>query len=73
LNISQEDYAASVVTNDPNMLSGKLLGRDGHSERAIAYVPELVPKHVKMIEDAEKASKFFVDDSLEGLNKYKME
>ena len=67
----QEDYAASVVSGDPEMLSGKLLGRDGHSSRVLAYVPEEVPDHVRLIKKAKTATKFYTDDDIEGVDKFK--
>jgi hypothetical protein len=65
-----EDFCASVVSKDPEMLKGKILGIDGHSARAIAYFPELLPEHVKKLEEAENATKFYIDDSKEGLDKF---
>jgi DNA polymerase-1 len=65
-----EDFCASVVTKDTNMLRGKILGIDGHSERAVAYFPEELPEHVKKLEEAEQASKYYIDDSKTGLDKF---
>jgi len=66
----QEDYCASVVSKDPEMLKGKILGIDGHSARALAYFPELLPEHTKLLKQAEKATEFYIDEEEEGLNKY---
>ena len=55
------------------MLSGKILGRDGHSSRALAYFPELLPEHIDLInraKDSPKGTKFFIDDSVEGVAKF---
>lgn len=70
---AQEDVAASIVTKDPNMLMGKILGRDGHSSRALAYFPELLSKHTKLIRETENASEsvtFWIDDSKSGIDKF---
>jgi len=69
----QEDYCASVVSRDKEMLKGKILGLDGHSQRALAYFPELLPIHTKKLKDAETATKFYIDDSKTGVNKYECE
>ena len=53
------------------MLKGKLLGLDGHSTRVVAYMPETVPKHCELLEEAETATKFYIDDSIEGVDKFK--
>lgn len=66
----QEDVAASIVSKDPEMLRGKILGIDGHSSRAVAYFPELLPEHTKKLEQAETASSFYCDDSKTGLDKF---
>jgi hypothetical protein len=58
------------VSKDPEMLKGKILNIDGHSARAIAYFPELLPEHIKKLEEAENATKFYIDDSKEGLDKF---
>jgi DNA polymerase I-like protein with 3'-5' exonuclease and polymerase domains len=72
----QEDYCASVVSKDQRMLDGKELGRDGHSERALAYFPELLTKHVALIKNAEsspKGTKYYFDDSQCGLDRLTIE
>jgi hypothetical protein len=43
---------------------------DGHSQRAIAYFPELLPEHTKLLKQAETASKFYIDEEEEGLTQY---
>jgi len=67
---AQEDMAASIISKDPEMLRGKILGIDGHSARALAYFPEELPEHTKLLKQAEKAQKFYIDDSKTGLDKF---
>ena len=61
-----------MVAEDPNMLAGKVLGRDGHSERCLAYFPELLKEHVSLIARAKEGNnlKFFIDDSKKGIKKF---
>ena len=68
----QEDFAASVVSKDPKMLMGKILGRDGHSERCLAYFPELLPIHVKLLEQIKEGNsqKFYIDTDKTGVSQF---
>ena len=68
---SQEGVCAGLVTKDPAMLDSMIDGIDQHSMRVVAYTPEVVPKHVKLLKQAETASKFYIDTSKSGVDKFK--